>query len=92
MSQKRAIKPRVKHQAGLNKVIKKVLNEIEHPRDPRMIPSLANAYGYLIMVFLQMKKTIVFERRLTDLEDLAGLTKKLIINDGSKLESPKVRG
>jgi len=83
----------ITHGQQTNRILSRLSNHIlgkykkdgtvifEREKSLDTICKLANAYGYLLNVQINVKKTFVLERRLSDLEHLAGLTKKLMPAD-----------
>jgi len=68
----------VEHGPKTNKILNKLWEAIGTAEDIKDLAVLANAYGYLLNVHSNYKKTFILEGRIEDLEKLAGLTKKLM--------------
>lgn len=71
------------HVEKVNRGIKKLDVKLEKAKKNSDIAMLCNSLGYLVTVHNNIRKTIVIEQRIKDLEQLAGVTKKLM-PDGSK--------
>ncbi len=69
---------KVEHGTKTNKILNKLFAAVESADDMKEMSMLANAYGYLLNVHSNYKKTFILEGRLEDLEKLAGLTKNLM--------------
>jgi len=68
----------VEHGPKTNKILNKLWEAIGTADDVKELAVLANAYGYLLNVHSNYKKTFILEGRIEDLEKLAGLTKHLM--------------
>ena len=68
----------IEHGAKTNKILVKLFEAVFAADDMKDMATLANAYGYLLNVHSNYKKTFILEKRLEDLERFAGLTKKLM--------------